>query len=83
VVLSPGINPTLNSGIPNPFPKRIPSYNVSLYAEVPGSLRRCAANYQRIKTQARRLSQGCVRYPCGHLSLANVLPGLTVVAAKA
>ena len=42
-----------------------------------------AANYQRIKTRACRLSGPVVRYPCGHLSLANVLPGLTVVAAKA
>jgi hypothetical protein len=45
-----------------------------------GSLRRRAANYQRIKTRVRRLSGLGVQYLCGHLSSANMLPGPAVVA---
>src|SRR5215510_15701563 len=40
-----------------------------------------ARDYQRIKMRACRLSGLVVRYPCGHLSFANVLPGFTVVAS--
>ena len=41
---------------------------------LPASLRRRAANYQRIKTRVCRLSCARVWYCCGHLSSANVLP---------
>lgn len=77
------INPTRNSGIAKSILKRIPSYNILQNAGVPRLPFAGAANYQRIKTRACRLSVPAVEYPCGHLSLANVLPGLTVVAAKA
>ena len=68
------INPTLESAFLN-IPERFPSYNTFLYAEIsPAPCCRIAAaiSYQRTKMRACRLSGPVVRYPCGHLSLANV-----------
>jgi nucleoside-diphosphate-sugar epimerase len=60
----------------------LPSYNVFPYAEIIGSLRRLAANYERIKTRAGRLSRARVIRCGGNLPPADIIPG-RMAAARA
>lgn len=78
------IDPTLNSGIPKPIHNRVPSYNILQYAEIGRLPFAGAPRTISVSKRGPAVCPGTVfRYLCGHLSLANVLPGLTVVAAKA
>jgi len=63
-----------------PFATVLPSYNILPSAEITGSVCRLAANYERIKTGASRLSLARVICCGGNLQLADAILGRTTAA---
>jgi len=60
------------------LPAALPSYNIYPCAEIIRSLRRLPANYERIKTRARRLFPACANCcggPAGRKSDGRPLGG--------
>jgi len=64
------------------LPAELPSYNKFLYAEIIRLPSPVAANYERIKTRAGRLSRARVICGGGKPPLAETIPG-RLAAARA